>query len=1048
MPCFPPTMLNRPFAGRVSRLGWVLLVSCVIGPPGCRHSDISPQPPLPPVQQELRAHAKVALPPGIAAEAVTPYSDSRLSRANQSLQQILPTLAHPSALPDATDLAATQPTSAAASQPDEPSRPWLDQYAAWRLAYLEGRWAKALETLLSLTEPMSRGDQAHLQRAIAQTCWSQGNPARAAIFYRQALALEPDDLESLFWISRWLFDQNDWNALIVVAARALNLPTTPDRDPVQIIFLRHLLASALQRQGYDRAAIEQWQLALQQAQGLSRTSRFGRELLLIQRQSDQWWIAVGDAYLRLGQLPDALQAYRQAPPLHPFPACLSTRHPLPSASSPSTLQFQSAALAEAWCWRWLYSCLLLERWDDAAALILEQIQQSPEQAASFWRYALANGLPADRLIPLITNLYETRGQPESLALLLAELQPPEQAIVQLETHLSEHPHSWRTYEELIQRRLSANRPQDDRQAVKTTLRQIIQLPQAAENHANWLVRQPLRQPAMRQRWQSAIDSELKTAQGKDQAALLYLMAHARQATTSQWMPTVGQNMTQALELWPDFVAARLMLVRWAVQRQDPALAETTFAPLLDQDSPQVVATRAWMLKAGGHQAAAHSYVQSKWLAHPDRIDLILLRAELLIQSQQFLAAEQLLLQAIARLPEAESLYESLWSLYETDRLPNTAKAGGALLQLAAKNIPSAKITRLQLTRQCLRLGEWDRAEQMLRLILSKDPADTQAIELACLVLIRQGRRPAAQALLEQTVSENPDQPAILTLAQRFYVAIDEPAKAADYALRYAQTFPPGPQQAFLIATAYAQSQPPQMDLALKALEPYRADLLRQATTHLPMLATLLYEPAGRQQELDSLFRDAIAQHPDQAQELTVQWAMSLERQGQSDRSIALLEQVLAQNPRHAHAANGLAYRLAVLNRQLDRAEQLSRMTLETEPNNAAYLDTLGWVLYQKGQYEGAMEMLKRAVDSSGGTHPVIVGHLGDALDRLGQKEQAIHCWRTAFNATTDAMMRQDPEVRELAPIWKQRLSPPSPPSPPSTPSSVAPPMPFSQPANP
>jgi len=82
----------------------------------------------------------------------------------------------------------------------------------------------------------------------------------------------------------------------------------------------------------------------------------------------------------------------------------------------------------------------------------------------------------------------------------------------------------------------------------------------------------------------------------------------------------------------------------------------------------------------------------------------------------------------------------------------------------------------------------------------------------------------------------------------------------------------------------------------------------------------------------------------------------------------------------------------------------------------AYLDSLGWVLYKKGEFTAAHEWLTRAnrgplVDwdtwlfsedlQRGSEDPVIRDHLGDAAWRLGKEEQAIKCWEDARRLVAD-----------------------------------------------
>ena len=68
--------------------------------------------------------------------------------------------------------------------------------------------------------------------------------------------------------------------------------------------------------------------------------------------------------------------------------------------------------------------------------------------------------------------------------------------------------------------------------------------------------------------------------------------------------------------------------------------------------------------------------------------------------------------------------------------------------------------------------------------------------------------------------------------------------------------------------------------------------------------------------------------------------------------------------------------------QLDEAESLIRRALEIDPDDGFYIDSLGWVYYQRGDYRRAVEQLERAVELAG-DDPTVIEHLGDAYERVG-----------------------------------------------------------------
>lgn len=72
--------------------------------------------------------------------------------------------------------------------------------------------------------------------------------------------------------------------------------------------------------------------------------------------------------------------------------------------------------------------------------------------------------------------------------------------------------------------------------------------------------------------------------------------------------------------------------------------------------------------------------------------------------------------------------------------------------------------------------------------------------------------------------------------------------------------------------------------------------------------------------------------------------------------------VLRFEPRNPMLMNNLAWSLCISGGDLDRAEQLSRMTIMSDPSNPVYLDTYAWIMYHKGDYETAWFYIQRAME--------------------------------------------------------------------------------------
>jgi Flp pilus assembly protein TadD len=119
-------------------------------------------------------------------------------------------------------------------------------------------------------------------------------------------------------------------------------------------------------------------------------------------------------------------------------------------------------------------------------------------------------------------------------------------------------------------------------------------------------------------------------------------------------------------------------------------------------------------------------------------------------------------------------------------------------------------------------------------------------------------------------------------------------------------------------------------------------------------------------------------------------------------------------PDDATVCNFYGYLLSLMKKNLDRAELLVRTALGKEPDNAFYIDSLGWVYFQRGEYARAVTELERAVEIAG-DDPVILEHLGDAYSASSRHRDALAAYQRSARVQDGAQIRAkiDAEKRRL-----------------------------------
>jgi len=124
---------------------------------------------------------------------------------------------------------------------------------------------------------------------------------------------------------------------------------------------------------------------------------------------------------------------------------------------------------------------------------------------------------------------------------------------------------------------------------------------------------------------------------------------------------------------------------------------------------------------------------------------------------------------------------------------------------------------------------------------------------------------------------------------------------------------------------------------------------------------------------------------------------ALERKGDRAQAAKYFEKSLALSPDFDEALNYLGYMWAEHGENLEQARDLITRALKAEPENPAYLDSMGWVLFKLNQPREALEYLQKAAAKSDEPDATIYDHLGDIYAALKQLERAREAWRKSLD---------------------------------------------------
>lgn len=126
------------------------------------------------------------------------------------------------------------------------------------------------------------------------------------------------------------------------------------------------------------------------------------------------------------------------------------------------------------------------------------------------------------------------------------------------------------------------------------------------------------------------------------------------------------------------------------------------------------------------------------------------------------------------------------------------------------------------------------------------------------------------------------------------------------------------------------------------------------------------------------------------------------RKKQTEEAYAAYDSALVYNPSNITALNNYAYYLSLERRDLDKAEEMSYKTVKAEPNNATFLDTYAWILFEKGKYEEARIYIDNAIKSEEEKSSEVLEHCGDIYFMTGDAESALKYWQQSLELGNDS----------------------------------------------
>jgi tetratricopeptide (TPR) repeat protein len=279
--------------------------------------------------------------------------------------------------------------------------------------------------------------------------------------------------------------------------------------------------------------------------------------------------------------------------------------------------------------------------------------------------------------------------------------------------------------------------------------------------------------------------------------------------------------------------------------------------------------------------------------------------------------------------------------------------------------------------------------------LNKDNAEVR-YKLAQSFL-KTGQRDQAIRSLEEMLKANPLKFEIYEFLARLYEEAGNKERALS---NYEQALLLAPNQPEnYLHTAEVQLELKKFDEAIGTLEEARR---RFPIPQITYSLAIALSTAKRYSDALPIFEAALQEAQSSEEELIdgsfyFNYGATAEQAGLVDKAATLLKKSIELDPsKAAQAYNYLGYMWVDRNLNLDEAGAMIRKALEIEPENGAFLDSLGWFYFKKGDLTRAISELLHAADLINPADPVVYEHIGDTYRALGNTAQALSYWQKAL----------------------------------------------------
>ncbi len=457
----------------------------------------------------------------------------------------------------------------------------------------------------------------------------------------------------------------------------------------------------------------------------------------------------------------------------------------------------------------------------------------------------------------------------------------------------------------------------------------------------------------------------------------------------QMIQQASRIYSDILTINPNIEEAYLGMAATAKAQQDTMSAESWYRRALEQNPRFVEAKEELLLLYRDRKA----YDKALSLYHDlqNRVDLsfddLLELSQLHINQKDTVRASETVKKLIKNYPDREQGYLALGAL---EKAKKDTTAAIETYQTALEHDKGFLTIRRELKNLYVRQENWDHAMDLYSPLTTVDSTRVGALIEMSNLMLQKGDTLSAIERVDGLMQDHENDWRVPATLARYHFMAKQNQQAASYFNKSIKLRRDLPGLWVLRGINYIQ-----MDSLQQALDNFLASLDQfPDDAEMNYYAGILYNRQNNYVRAAAFLKKALKQEPQNIQALLA-LSNAYDELHQFSRSEQVYQTLLKIAGDRPVVLNNYAYHLAVRGTRLEEALEYSQKAIKAEPDNAAYLDTIGWIHFKRGDLDNAETFILKAI-ASGEQSAEVYEHLGDVYMKMGKPDKARKAWKTAL----------------------------------------------------